>query len=78
MMRDILARRMFAPDIDAMRCSLPDVGESLNTAALELARDLNLERLDQMLARLKSAESNLVHLRKAMIAERGVCGAGTG
>ena len=71
MMRDILARRMFAPDIDAMRHSLPDVGESLSNACLELERELTLERLDELLNRFSAAQQNLVHLRKALAIEQG-------
>ena len=70
MIRDILARRMFAPDIDAMRHSLPDLGESLLTAAVDLAHDCTLDRVDLMLARIKGAETTLVHLRKALMAEQ--------
>ena len=64
------ARRMFTPDIDAMRHNLPDLGESLHTAAVDLARDCSLERVDLMLARIKGAETSLVHLRKALISEQ--------
>jgi len=63
--------QLYQPDLDSLRNSLPDLGESLNSTAHELARDLNLERLDQLLARLNSAQSSLQHLRKALIAERG-------
>ena len=72
------ARLLYGPSVSSMREHLPDLGESLNTAAVDLARDCSLERVDLMLARIKGAETNLTHLRKALISERGVCGAGTG
>jgi hypothetical protein len=72
-------RQLYQPDIESMRRSLPDLGESLHTAAIELSRDCSVERVDLMITRLKGAESGLVHLRKALAVERGgVRGAGTG
>jgi hypothetical protein len=65
------AKQLYQPNFEAMRCSLPDLGESLHNAAIDLSHDCTLERLDQMLARIKSAESNLVHLRKALVTSRG-------
>ena len=62
--------QLYQPNIDAIRNSLPDLGEALHIAAVDLSRDCSLERVDQMLARLNSAQSNLQHLRKAMVAER--------
>ena len=69
--------RLYEPNLEARRKSLPDLGQALNTAALELARDLTLERLDMMLARVKSAQDNLTQLRKSLVAERST-GHGTG
>ena len=57
------------PNIDAMRARLPDVGESLNTAAHELARDITLEKIDAFLAKLKGAETSLIHLRRTLAQE---------
>jgi len=76
--RPDLAARLYAraPDLDAMWKRLPDLGESLNTAALDLAHDLDLEKIDTFLAKLKGAETSLMHLRRAL-AER-VSGDGTG
>ena len=72
MIRDIEnARRQFQPSISGMRSSLPDVGESINTACIDLERDLTLERLDDLMARLNAAQQNLGHLRRAMVAELG-------
>ena len=72
------ARRLYGPSVQTMTSNLPDLGESLHNAAIDLSRDCTLDRVDLMLARVKGAETTLVHLRKALIAERGVCGAGTG
>jgi hypothetical protein len=66
-------RRLHArqPDISAMRKHLPDMGESLHNAAIDLARDCTTERCDQMLARLKGAETSLMHLRRKLMQEGG-------
>jgi hypothetical protein len=68
-----LARRLYAckPGISAMRKHLPDMGESLHNAAIDLARDCTTERCDQMLARLKGAETSLMHLRQKLMQEGG-------
>jgi len=47
--------------------SLPDLGESLQSAAIDLSRDCTLDRVDLMLSRLKGAEACLVNLRKALL-----------
>lgn len=80
MIRDIdLARRQTQPSAETLIKHLPDLGESLNTAAVDLAHDCTLERVDLMLARIKGAETSLVHLRKAMVSEKaGVHRGGTG
>lgn len=71
MITDIeLARRLYAPSAETLISHLPDLGESLHTAAIDLERDCSIERCDLMLARLKGAETNLIHLRRALIAER--------
>ncbi len=64
-----LARQLYQPDISMMRNSLPDLGESLHTAAIDLERDCTLERLDGLAAKLNSAYTSLQHLRKAMVQE---------
>ena len=63
-----LAAKLYAskPDLDAMRARLPDLGESLNTAAHELARDISLEKIDAFLAKVKGAETSLMHLRRSL------------
>ncbi|MCF6225766.1 MAG: hypothetical protein L3J22_05605 [Xanthomonadales bacterium] len=64
-----LVRQLYQPDVEAMRNSLPGLGESLHNAASELASDFTLARIDSMVSRLKSAQTNLVHLRKALVQE---------
>jgi len=64
-----LQRRLYGQSIDTMRRNLVDMGECLNTAAVDLARACTLDRVDLMLARIKGAETTLVHLRRALIAE---------
>ena len=62
-----LARRLYArPDASTIIAHLPDLGESLNSAAIDLAQDCNIESIDAMLARLKGAESSLMHLRRSL------------
>jgi hypothetical protein len=67
-----LAQRLYArtPVTVAMKSSLPELGESLSTAAMELAREISLDKVDAFLARLKGAEIALMHLRNALD-ERG-------
>jgi len=61
-----LARRYSLANAESMRARLPNLGESLHTAAIELNRDLTIERIDLMMAWLKGAESSLMHLRRAL------------
>ena len=62
-----LARRLYArPDADAMIARLPDLGKSLHNSAIDLARDCTLARVDEMLARIKGAETSLLHLRRGL------------
>ena len=70
-------RWLYQPSIESLASHLPDLGESLLTAAIDLSRDCTVERVDLMLARIKGAETNLTHLRRALIAERST-GHGTG
>jgi len=73
MIRDIeSARRMSQPSAESLISHLPDMGESLNTAAVDLHRDCSLEGVDLMLARIKGAKTTMVHLRRALAAEQ--CG----
>jgi hypothetical protein len=66
-----LTRQIYAPSVSTMQKNLPDIGSSLDTACSELSRHLSLDKLDRLAAQLNSALTNLVHLRKAIIAERG-------
>jgi hypothetical protein len=58
--------RFIRPDLGAMRLRLPDLGESLHTSALELSRELSLDRCDRMLDRIRGAEHSIRHLRQAL------------
>jgi len=49
---------------------LIDMGEALNTACQDLARDCTLPRIDEMLHRIKGAETSLLHLRRALAEQR--------
>lgn len=60
------ARSRFMPDLEAMRVHLPDLGQSLATAAAELARDLTAERCDLMLDRLQVASNTVRAIRRAL------------
>ncbi len=64
-----LVRRLYAPSAESLLSHIPEMGESLNSAALDLARDCTLKRVDLMLARIKGAEASLVHLRKLLLQE---------
>jgi hypothetical protein len=63
--------RLYRSNLDTIGASLPDIGSSLDTACCELSRDLSLDKLDRLAARLNAAQTSLQHLRKAMIAEQG-------
>ena len=64
-----LAAKLYQSNADAMRARLPDLGESLHNAAIDRSRDCTLERIDQLLSRLKGAETSLLHLCRAVIEE---------
>jgi hypothetical protein len=67
---DTARRLLYGPSVETMTSNLADIGSSLDTACCELARELSLDKLDRLAARLNSAQTSLQHLRKAMIAER--------
>jgi len=67
-------RQLYQPDISVMRKNLPDMCESLHNATIDLSRDCSLDRVDLMLAKVKGAETSLVHLRRALIVEKGGTG----
>lgn len=64
---DKVRRQHAQLDANSMIKCLPDLGESLHNAAIDLSRDCTLDRVDLMLARIKGAEACLVHLRKALV-----------
>lgn len=65
-----LQRQLYAPTVSTMQKNLTCIGSSLDTACCELSRDLSLVRLDRLAARLKAAQTNLAHLRKALVQEQ--------
>jgi len=65
------ARRLYGPSAATMHSSLPDLGDSLNSACQALALNCTVDQVDQLTARLKAGGQILLHLRKALIAERG-------
>ena len=72
-----IARRLYQPDLDAMKSSLPDLGAALEAALCELSKDLTVDRIDQALMKLKGAEHSLVSMRRATV-EKKRPGHGTG
>ena len=71
------ARRLYGPNLGTQTDNLPDMADSLRDASLALANDCTIIRLDELVARLKTAEQSLTRLRVAMIAEQST-GHGTG
>jgi hypothetical protein len=71
-------KQLHGVDLESMRKHLPDMGSSIDIACCELSRDMSLDKLDRLAARLNSGQTTLQHLRKALLAKRGVCAAGTG
>jgi hypothetical protein len=61
-------QQLYAPSIGSLISHLPDLGESLHHAAVDLSLDCTVQRVDLLLARLQGSETALVHLRKALIA----------
>jgi len=64
------ARRLYQPDLDAMKSLLPSLGAALEVAFCELSKDVSIDRIDQALMKLKGAEQSLVAMRRAK-AEQG-------
>ena len=65
-----LIRRLYGPNLGTLTDNLPNVGESLRDACLALAADCTIIRLDELVARLKTAEQSLTRLRLAMLQRR--------
>ena len=63
------ARHKSQPSIDSLIARLPDLGESIRNAAVDLSDNCTLEGVDALLSRLQTATTSLVHLRKAMTTE---------
>ena len=54
---------------------LVDMGEALNVACTELARDPTPARVDELIARLSGAEQALKQFRCALVADGELAGA---
>ena len=63
-------RQLYGPTLGTLTDNLPSMGDSLKTSADDLARNCNLERVDDFLARLQAAMNLTVHIRKAIAGER--------
>ena len=67
-----LARRLLhklqyvQPDTHLLISYLPDFGNYWSKAAVELARDCTVSRIDKMLARVESAKAMLLALRRSL------------
>ena len=75
-----LARQLYGPSLETHLSNMDAVGVSLHTAATDLSRDCDLERVDDFLARLQAAMNLTVHIRKAIAGPResNVQSSGTG
>ncbi len=60
-----IARRMYQPDLNAMRSHLPDLGAALDAALCDLSRDSSLDRIDRVLMKLEGVKQSLVAMRRA-------------
>ena len=72
-----IVRRLYQPDLDAMRARLPSLGAALDTALCDLSRDSSLDRIDQALMKLEGVKQSLIAMRRAT-AEEEKPGHGTG
>jgi hypothetical protein len=54
---------------EAMKARLPDLSAALDAALCELHKDMTVDRIDQVLMRLKGAEQSLVAMRRALFEE---------
>ena len=62
-----ITRRLYQPDLGAMRARLPDLGAALDAALCELSKDITVDRIDQAVMKLKDAEQSLVAMRQALV-----------
>jgi len=72
-----IARRIYQPDLDAMKARLPDLGAALDAALCELSRDLSVDRIDHARMKLQGADHSLAAMLRALI-EESRPGHGTG
>lgn len=72
-----LVRQLYAPNAATMLENLPAMGQSLSDACIALADDCTLPRIDELVARLQTAQQSLTQLRLILI-EREIEQHGTG
>lgn len=63
-------RPPFMADAASLIARIPDMGDSIHDGAIDLVREQTLEACDKLIARVKTAETSLVHLRRALLADR--------
>lgn len=54
------ARRIYQPDLDAIRARLPDLGAALEAALIDLSRDCSLDCIDQALMKLEGVRQSVI------------------
>ncbi len=64
-----LRDRLLRPTVDELASALPDAGEALIGASIDLARDATANRCDVMLSRLHGAVHLVTRLRTVIVAE---------
>ena len=65
-------------DVQALISGMDDLGESLHTAATDIATNCTLERVDRFLSRLHAATNLALSIRKALAGPSHVRGWGSG
>jgi primosomal protein N'' len=69
-----LAAKLFAPSATTLARYLPDMGDCLAGALVQLSRDPDPQRCDDMARRLQAASHAISRLRAALVAEAGGAG----
>ena len=63
---------MNQPDAAALIARLNDMSDSINIGCIELHRHQSIDKVDALLARVKTAEQTLIHIRKALLHDQEV------
>ena len=64
-------RLLYGPSVASMTDNFGDLGQSLHIAFKALAADCTVNRIDELVSRLKTAEQTLTRLRLALIEREG-------